>query len=155
MIHSYRSEDRRRQRHSAQIVGTGAAYHPFYELASDETISDDGWQEEALSPKARVWLPSNLDDAKRGELLGKFRRSYLDREATLESVAVRNSPWGLGVIFLPTFRPLESTLESDTSMLRLWVIGVILIPPIILLVIGAGMVWAFSGFRAGSSTKHS
>jgi hypothetical protein len=47
---------------------------------------------------------------------------------------------GLGVIFLPTFRPLELTLESDTLMLRLWTVGVILIPPIILLAIGAGLV---------------
>ncbi|MGC2409065.1 MAG: hypothetical protein WA441_03435 [Methyloceanibacter sp.] len=85
-----------------KCLATDRIHHPFYELSSDETISDDGYAEVAFPPNVRLWLPSNLDDAKRRELLNEFGGSYLV-EATLESEAVRGSLWGLGVIFIPPF----------------------------------------------------
>ena len=64
-----------------------------------------------------LWMPATLDQAGQKEMVEKFATTYFESRV------------------------------SEASERRLASLGAILVPPLAVLVIGAALLWAFSGFR--------
>jgi hypothetical protein len=88
-------------------------------LNSDEDggIADGGYVAIGFPHNLKLWAPASLGSSEREQLLNKFATKY------------------------------AAPRDAEVLHHRFWQAGIIFIPPAVVFLLGAALIWAFSGFR--------